>query len=210
MFPFGGSEVSITSSGDGNCQVIKEKSIYQIRIFGHKEDDFEYLIYYVSPLFERLFGIKPSLKFPKDKNTLVLFKQSKELVFTLQHFGLKAGNKTLNEAAIPEWIFEDKELLKACIRGLIDTDGSVYPKTLRHKTPSIWFNSASPELRKSFEKAFKVLGYQISKWSNKTNGNAKQCSIGNSKDVLRYYKEIGFHNKKHEKRFQRFIHAPVV
>ena len=194
--------------GDGNCQVIKEKSIYQIRIFGHKEDDFEYLVHYISPLFEKLFGIKPSLKFPREKNALVLFKQSKELVFTLQHFGIKAGNKTLNGTTIPKWIFEDKELLKACIRGLIDTDGCVCPKTTKHKTPTIWFNSASPKLRKSFEKAFKLLGYQVSKWSEKNKGTAKQCSIGKSSEVLRYYKEIGFHNSKHRNRFLKFCKCP--
>ncbi|MBI4052651.1 MAG: LAGLIDADG family homing endonuclease [Candidatus Diapherotrites archaeon] len=196
--------------GDGNCQVIKEKSIYQIRIIGHRGNDFDYLTNYTSGLFKKVFGTEFSIKFPKTGNAVVIFKQSKNLVHTLMHFGIKNGNKTTNGAAIPCWVLGKSGYLKACVRGLIDTDGSVYPKTRRHKTPTIWFATASPTIQSSITKAFKILGYRVSKWTQKKDRNTMQCSMGDSKEVLRYFTEIGFSNKKHINRFKKFCSAPVV
>jgi intein/homing endonuclease len=65
----------------------------------------------------------------KNIQAIILSKQSKNLVFTLEEIGLKAGNKSKNRTSIPNWILKDKQYSIACIRGLIDTDGSVYPKT---------------------------------------------------------------------------------
>lgn len=196
--------------GDGNFYEQPKKSIYQIRIFGHAKDDYPYLTQYVFRLFQKLFCITPSIYFKDTKQVLVLSKQSKNLCFTLKKLGLKSGKKTVNGASFPSWIFENENYLKACIRGLIDTDGSVYPKTKKHKTPSIWFCSASPLIRRDFAKALKILGYRISKWTERKNTLCQSCSIGNSEDVIRYYKEIGFSNSKHENRFKKFCKAPVV
>jgi hypothetical protein len=44
----------------------------------------------------------------------------------LNGVGLPCGNKIRNRASIPSWIFENEKYLKACIRVLIDTDGSIY------------------------------------------------------------------------------------
>lgn len=196
--------------GDGNCQVIKSRGIYQIRIFGHSIDDKNYLSKYVKRLLKRTFNVEFSVTFKKKCKAIMLSKQSKDLVYTLKKFGLNDGNKTKNNAKIPDWIFQNKKYLKACIRGLIDTDGCVYPKTRKHKTPTIWFTSASKSIRKSFTKAFKILGYKVSKWVDRKNKNVKQCSMGNSKEVLKYYKEVGFSNPKYEKRFKKFWNAPMV
>ena len=89
----------------------------------------------------------------------------------------------------------------ACIRGLIDTDGSIYPKTKNHKTPTIWFSNSSPTIRRDFNKALKILGYRVSKWTAKKDRRCQGCSIGNAKDVWRYYQEIGFSNPKNVLRY---------
>ncbi|MFH1663829.1 MAG: LAGLIDADG family homing endonuclease [archaeon] len=197
--------------GDGNMYEMKEKSIYQTRVFGHKVDDWDYITKWVSNIFEKLFDITPQINYLKDVQVVILFKQSKHLNFTLKHFGLKPGNKVTNNASIPQWVFDNKKYLEACIRGLIDTDGSICPKTKRHKTPSIWFCNASPNIRRDFNKALKILGYSVSKWVVKKNRNSQDCSIGNANAVWRYYKEIGFSNPKHKKRFEMFWKkAPMV
>ncbi len=196
--------------GDGNLQEMPEKSIYQTRVFGHKQDDYEYLTENVCGLFQKLFGFKPSIYAKGGKKVIILSKQSKSLNFTLKYFGLKPGNKVNSGTSIPGWVFKDKNYLRACIGGLIDTDGSIYPKTKKHKTPSIWFSNASPEIRRAFTKALKILGYRVSKWTEKRNSLCQSCSIGNSEDVIKYFKEIGFNNPKHRKRFEKFCSAPIV
>jgi len=196
--------------GDGNIYEKPQKSIYQTRIFGNSKDDYIYITQHVPRLFQKLFQITPEIYFKEKKRVAILSKQSKDLCFTLKWFGLKNGDKRINGASFPNWIFENEEYLKACIRGLIDTDGSVYPKTRKHKTPTIWFSSASPFLRNDFAKALKILGYRVSKWTERKNSLCQSCSIGNSEDVIKYYKEIGFSNPKHSERFKKFCYAPVV
>ncbi len=194
--------------GDGNLCEIPEKGIYQVRIFGHKINDYEYLTTYVKNLFKKLFNLEVSIYTRKKCKVVILSKQSKNLLYTLKSFGLESGNKVLN-AKVPKWIMDNKRYMRAFVRGLIDTDGCIYPKTRKHKTPTIWFYSASPAIRTAINKAFKTLNYSFSVWT-KTSGRCMHCSIGNSKDVLKYYQEIGFSNPKHEKRFQKFCIAPIV
>gem|GEM_PF-2636268 len=55
------------------------------------------------------------------------------------------------------------------------------------------------------------MGYKVSKWVFKKNRRSQDCSIGDSKEVLRYYKEIGFSNPRNERRFKEYWkNAPVV
>jgi hypothetical protein len=42
----------------------------------------------------------------------------KELILTLEKFGLKRGNKVKNNVGIPDWIFNKKTFLESCIRGI--------------------------------------------------------------------------------------------
>lgn len=196
--------------GDGHCYELPSKGIYQVRIFGHLKDEHDYMTEYVFGLFKKLFNIEPAVYFRKRQNVIILSKQSKDLVHTVKNLGFKQGNKTTNGISIPPWIFENQNFLKSFIRGLIDTDGCVYPKTKNHKTPTIWFTSASPNLRNSFNKAVQSLGFPFSKWTKRKNMNGQQCSMGNAGQVLRYYSEIGFSNEKHITRFQRFCNAPIV
>ena len=194
--------------GDGNCYELKKKGEYQVRIVGHKEDEVEYMTKYIPELMEKLFFIKPSIYFGKKTKSIVVSKQSKDLLYTLLHFGLKIGNKKTNGVIVPKWILKNKQYLKRFTRGLIDTDGSVCPKTKNHKTPTIWFSSASPTIRESLDKAFKILGYNVSVWAARKDQDCRQCSIGRSSEVLKYYNEIGFSNSKHIVRFQNFFTVP--
>lgn len=188
--------------GDGNLWVKKE-GYYYIRICGDSEKDRDYLINYVNPLFESLFKMKLYIRKHNKSKELFLVKGSKDVVFTLNHFGVPSGDKKRNNIKIPCWILDSKEYTKACIRGLIDTDGSVFPITGRNY-PYIWFSSNIPNLRKSFEIAMKNLGFKLSKW-NFRKGHAAETYIANKIMIERFFKEICFSNKKHLKKFQGFM-----
>ena len=191
--------------GDGNIW-IKKGGYYYVRICGDSKNDKDYIINYVAPLFESLFAIKPRIAYHNKNREIFLVKGNKEIVFTLKKFGLKEGNKKLNNVGIPSWIFKSNDFLKACIRGLIDTDGSVCPITGRNY-PYIWFSSNIPKLRQDFKKAMKLLGFKLSKWNIKKT--SQETYIGQKALIEKFFKDIGFSNPKHLKRFQKF-HAPVV
>lgn len=188
--------------GDRNIWV--NGSHNYVRVTGHAHDDREYLLNFVKPLFSEVFKIDMDYYEQKDSK-LILTKGSKNLVHTLTFHGLSPGNKKKNNVRIPKWVFNSDEYLKRCIRGLVDTDGSVSPITGRDYS-YIWFKSAIPGIQKSFEKAMKKLGIKTSKWSKNRKVGTSQIFIGGKKEIIKYYKLIGFNNPKHR---QRFL-APMV
>ncbi len=116
------------------------------------------------------------------------------------------GNKKLNNQGIPKWVFNERELLSACIRGLVDTDGSIFYISKRNKNLRIDFTSYIPNLLRDTQKGLFSLGFNPSKVINQ-----KHIFLSSKKDVNRYIKEIGFHNQKHLNRVNKFdSYAPIV
>lgn len=188
--------------GDGNVWVKKHN--YSLTIAGDKNKDKNYLINYVKPLLEEIFKQKIFIKYSKSNNTLYLTKGSKDIVYTLSYFGISSGNKQKNNVKIPEWILKNKRYTRSCIRGLIDTDGSVCPITGRNYS-YIWFTSNIENLRKTFDIAMKNLGIKTSKWNTRKN-RSPELFIGGKDQINKYLKEISFKNQKHLSK----LSAPVV
>jgi intein/homing endonuclease len=180
--------------GDGNLWE-RKGGYYYISIAGDSEKDKDYLLNYVNPLFESLFNKKLNVKVSNQKKGMYLYLGDKNILFTLKNFGLKSGNKKKNNVGIPLWIFEKEEYLKACIKGLMDTDGSLCPITGRDY-PYIWFSSAIENLRLDFSKAMKILKIKTSKW-NIRKDRTPEIYIGNKKDIQKYIETINFKNKRH-------------
>ncbi len=186
--------------GDGGIYYNKKHDIVQITVTGHKYNDKEYFENFVSPLFMKTLAIRMIESKVKGINGIRLRNQRKDAAKILQTLGIPIGDKKQKNAKIPEWIFTNKEFLKACLRGIIDTDGSLAPKTKYHPGPSIWITCKISSLRRTITKAFKGLGYHPSKWTLKK----KECCLGRFNEVIKFYKEIGFNNPYHRKRFVGF------
>tara|TARA_Y100000310_G_scaffold343942_1_gene454066 strand:+ start:1713 stop:2522 length:810 start_codon:yes stop_codon:yes gene_type:complete len=145
--------------GDGNLYKNRTKIAFDSR-------NPEY-VDYVFKICEKLFGITFKREDHKDKNCIYL--QFNNHIFTdeLIKLGLKRGNKLKNQLGIPEWIKENKEFSRACIRGLIDTDGCIY-KCKREKQTYIKFTNYNKKLLEDFKEVTKNLGYSFAK-ANKQN-----------------------------------------
>lgn len=180
--------------GDGNIFVKKYSSkhvVYQVRICGDKNNEKDYMLYFVRSLIIELFKLVPKVKFHKNSAIYICI-NSKPLVEFLKKIGLKSGNKITNCITIPFWIKCKKSYLQACIRGLIDTDGSVF--RLSNKNPNyirISFKNRNKKLLKDVKVALTKLGFSPSKiiYFN--------IFITRQSDVKKYVKEIGFKNPKH-------------
>lgn len=144
------------------------------------------------------------IHFHKNRKGIYLSKGSKDIVFTLQYFGLPSGDKKQNNVGIPAWIFKNEEYLRSCLRGLIDTDGSVCPITGRDY-PYIWFSSNIEKLRETFSQAMEQLGFRTSKWNIK-KGRAAEIYLGSKDQINKYINTISFKNSHHLQK----IHAPIV
>lgn len=171
---------------------------YQAKITLHHKDDREY-IDFVSSLIKKLFEVPIKICHRPNISVKELVVSRKGLVDYLHKMGLPIGDKIRQNIDIPGWIKNSKNYSLACIRGLVDTDGSIFT----HKYEShnkqygykkLDFSTASPHLMSSASKIFKKLG--IKTYINKTS-----LRIENTNDMQKYFDLIGSHNPKHIKNY---------
>ncbi len=184
--------------GDGNIfsKVYPDTIINLIKVAGNPKTERSYLLHFIKPLIESLFNLKVSVYMNKKGNEMFLAVHGKNVVKFVEEIGLPRGNKIKNRIPIPSWIFENNHYLKACIRGLIDTDGSIYP--LKPHYPNllqICFKNRNQKLLEDARTAFQKLGYHPSKitWN--------KIYLTQQAEIDRYVTEIGFSNPHHLRRY---------
>lgn len=191
--------------GDGHICYLKKDikirkiGVYHIRIAGDLKLDKEYYNY-LAKISKLLFDLNPRFILIKKHNERFLCLSSKELVNFFVEMGIRSGNKIINQSTIPEWIYNRKDYLKACLRGLIDTDGCIH--RMSKKDPNLLminFKNYNSKLLEDTRKIFILLGFHPSKII---------CNnvfyISRQSEIRKYLKEIGFSNKKHKDRLSKF------
>jgi len=176
--------------GDGGV------SKYHISITLNSKTDKEYAIF-VCHLIKNLFGITPSVLKRKNSLALDIIVNRIKLTEFCKSIGLKVGNKLKQNLNIPEWINKNKQYQIACVRGLIDTDGSFFVHKYISKGKSysylkIGFSSRSPALIRSVQEILKKLCI-----NSKINYNSNEVKIESQEGVLQYMALIGTNNPKH-------------
>lgn len=174
--------------GDGNLS--KE----QMKISLNLVDDKKFSEYVCEILFQ-LFGIKASVYTDKKYHVNTVCISSVELIEFLTKNGLCVGSKMKANVGIPSWIKCRPDYSRACIRGLVDTDGcffihkyKVNNKTYEYK--KISFVSYIPKLMEDVKNQLISLGF-----TPKVQG-AKRLFLYNQQEAKRYLEEIGTSNPK--------------
>ena len=171
--------------GDG-C--LSSKNYFSVK--SHKEEkayfDFMYDLYHL------LYGIKIQVK--EYERVWGFEVYSKGLTqFKTQVLGLPIGEK-VERIRIPEVVLatKNKEVYRAIIRGLFDTDGNIYHKK-KNLYPVISITIKSKELIQQLRDMFLKLGFMpvVYKWTIILNGEV-MCS--------KWIREIGSNNPKKKKK----------
>jgi len=175
---------------------------YQVKITQNKEADRDYSPYIVR-MFKRLFGIDPTIRDDKMEKTRDIIVSSVSLVEYLLEMGLKNGNKISKQVDIPSWIKTSDKFKKACLRGLIDTDGSFYVdkhkiKNKYYFNPGLIFTAYSSPLFSSAKGMLISLGYH-------PTGEKRNLYLRKEDEIMRYFQEIKSSNPKHITKFRRFL-----
>lgn len=152
-------------------------------------------ILFIKRLIQRIFGIEARAMPKKNVRAQDIYFGSTAAVRYFLKMGL-AHNKVKQQVSIPKWIFSSPAYQKACLRGLIDTDGSVCK--LKFGVQISFTNRSMPLLRGA-QQIFRGLSYHPSKIS------CYRFYLTKRQDLLKYSSEIGFSNPKHRTRFLRFI-----
>lgn len=167
---------------------------FQCVIYLNSEIDKDYANY-VSELILKLFNIKPSIYKHKKHKVLRVSVAGVNLVKYLTLNGLSVGNKVHLQVGVPEWIWSKPEYIKACVRGLIDTDGSFIihrykVKGKKYSYPKISFSNKSEPLLDFVYKGLKSVGF------NPKRSCKFEVWIHRQDEVIRYLREIGPGNLK--------------
>lgn len=179
--------------GDGNL------THYQASVTLGKKDRYAP---YVSNLMERLFGVRPKTLITKTGNQVV-YLGSTRLTNWLLEMGL-VFNKVRDQVEMPLWIKQNRDFQQAVLRGLFDTDGSIY--LLKSRRGQISFCNRSRPLIEAVRELLVDLGFHPSRISG------HQLYLTRKEDLIEFLERIRFANEKHNDRIRNFAktHAGMV
>ena len=100
---------------------------YEIRIDGNSITDLDYYNTFLLNLIYKATCVFPKVRFRNDCNGIYIKFRSKSLAFFLNtELQFPFGKKNENQLLISKKILNDASLLRKTLRGLFDTDGSLY------------------------------------------------------------------------------------
>jgi len=174
---------------------------YFMRITADKRYCLPYLEY-LSRAAEDVLGIKPTIRIPSKRNIAYLEIRSKEFCSYLNGtLGLPFGDKIKNESKIPNAILADKKLATACLRGLMDTDGSF---SKRGSYMCLEFTSYNPHILKGTWQIGERLGIF-------THKNKVQAGTNSWQKIIKHFNIVGSSNRIHIIRFyERFYNGKLL
>lgn len=167
-----------------------------ICLSGNSALDRNYIEFYLSNIIKEIFGIEPKIYYSKKSKNIRCFVYSKPLAKWLIKEGFPKGKKIKSKITIPSRFLKNPKLIKACIRGLNDTDGSIY----HQKNVGIILDISiiSSSLLNSVIEAFNKIEFAI----NHTKNRAYICGEKRVKD---YFIKIGSSNLRQILKYKFFL-----
>ncbi|MFH1769494.1 MAG: hypothetical protein ABH833_02390 [Parcubacteria group bacterium] len=163
-------------------------------------DDKEYSEY-VYTLMQKLFGVTPSVYRQEEASVNKIAISRVQLVkYCVENLGLVIGDKIRQQIDIPKWVKANQKYSIACLRGLVDTDGSIFLECHKIKGKKycyqrLNFTSLSEPLRKSVFKIYTKLGLTPKLRNNRS------VQIEKKEEIAYYFRTVDTSNPKHRRRF---------
>jgi len=182
--------------GDGGF-----RSKYQLTVSYNSKTDREFSEY-VAKLIKRLFNVEHKIFRRKGNLGADIVVSSAGVVNFLLNQGLIAGNKIKHQVDIPIWIKKNQEFRKACVRGLFDTDGSLYCH--RYKVNSKWYEYLKLDFTSCSKPLLNSVYNILSGLKIKSSLKGVHITVSAQADVNRYLAVVGSSNIKFVDRWKRF------
>lgn len=203
------------SFGDGGLTERKGTNRLRFQLRGDFSEDREHYNSHINPLFNKeimnpLFGRNVGIVFNKNAGFYGISVESEKLII-LNELGIPIGPK--KELPIPDWIRTNDIYAKKFLRGLLDTDGSVFcqknynTKINRHTGIRIRIECSSEVLIKetcNLIKSFSIrCTFHTKNKKQKSHWSNTYCArIDGNIHIERWFKLIGSKNPKHITKFQ--------
>lgn len=172
----------------------------QIKITLNSEADKQYILY-VKRLITKLFGYEPSMFIYKHFKAVNLYFGGINLIEYLRNLGLKVGNKVKLQVDVPDWIKNNANFSKFCLRGLMDTDGGIFAHNYsvggkKYSYLKLNFSNMSQPLRRFVFRTLAKNGF-----SPKYAG-VKHVWLYSATETQRYLQVIGSSNYRLLRKFE--------
>lgn len=182
------SEVIGAILGDGGL------TSNQLHITLNSDKDADYCVY-LRNLLKRIFVLEVGVFKRKNAKAVVLTVSGVNFVNNLMALGLKIGNKVKQQVEVPEWITNNTDYSKACLRGLMDTDGGVFLDKYvvngkEYSYLKMCFTNKSKPLITFVFNTLLFFGYNPKLYSD------NKVWLYSYREVERYLKEIGSSNNR--------------
>jgi len=182
--------------GDG--YIYQKNRKYQIGFVGSPLTDKEYF-----ELLKRLilteWNKEAKIKFRERGLRMVI--NSKEICnFLINDLEIPHGEGKCEKIKIPNKLLDDWKLTKCVIRGLVDTDGSVFVarKPGVEKYPSIEITTTSKELAYQLREILIKQGFRVANiWESKSKTSRRivyRVPLNGKENIKKWINEIGFSN----------------
>jgi intein/homing endonuclease len=118
----------------------------------------------------------------------------------INNFNFFVGAGKAIQAKLPDFVLEDKDLFKSAVRGLFDTDGSVFcsKKPGVEKYPSLELTTSSIVLAGQVRERLLGLGFRVTKvrsyFSKLSKHRTYKVCMHGKTNLVKWVNEIGFSN----------------
>lgn len=173
--------------GDGSISQYSDKTNsrhianYYIAITLHEEED--RIQKRVESLIKSILNTEPNIENIRGQKIVQLKLYGKKFVELFESIGLEAGDKVENQVSVPNWIKDKNSLEKRCLKGLIDTDGSIYRRS-QDEYIVVNFKNRSKPLLKDFETMCRDINIKTSK------AGEYDRQIASQEEVKKFFRKI--------------------
>ena len=193
--------------GDG--YIYNKNRKYQIGFVGNPITDRDYFEYIRKLIFSEWL-MESKLTF-RERGVRITI-NSKEIVnWLINDVGIPHGEGKCEKVVIPENIYQNWDLCKRIIRGIVDTDGSVFAakKPGIDNYPSIEITTSSLELAKQLREILTHREFRVANiWSYKSKMSKRttyKVALNGKENIKKWLEEIGFSNPYKRKRALSYL-----
>ena len=169
--------------GDGN--ISKDHHTISITLNQIEEPNY---VNYIKNLIKSTLNQEPSVVDLPNNKAIQLRIYNTGIIKGLLSKGLKSGNKVKNQVGVPLWIKKNHRFIIPCLKGLIDTDGSIFIRKSNNAI-GINFKNNSKPLVEDFREMCETLQIRTSKvyngWTHSRGKNFRHFKVSiNAKEQV--------------------------
>jgi len=182
--------------GDGN--IYRKNNKYRVGFTGNIANDKEYFEY-IKKLIKKEWN-KDARIFVGGRGLRIVINSKEVCNLLINELKLPYGEGKGEKVVIPEIIAQNWNIVRHTIRGIVDTDGSVFisRKPRIEKYPSIEITTTSQKLAIQLKKILEVRGFRVNKIRVVLSKNSilpiNRIALNGRVQLKKWKEEIGFSN----------------